>query len=320
MSFPKKVRAGRYKRWVFNGFNPHRGTWDEGCFEAGAPGFIDLFCGAGGSTLGLLQAGYDHWCGIDLNPDCLVTYQYNIGNAVMADMRHLPLRPALGEYGLKFVWGSPPCVSFSPSANTSRKRNPKTRERHERIAGLLIDFAKAVAYLCPMAIGFENVPQVKRHHNFKEMLRILQFECFPPYWISYKDLNAADYGVPQNRVRTILIGVQKKGVKHEYYEAHHVRKSRCPVCGQELTEYDIYAGGEKRPWVWSAGWFHPILGIEVMGALWLNKGIVHSMDDVHHVWIEWGTGREDRLLRYIGDEENEKAMAGLQEHMTTKQR
>ncbi len=57
------------------------------------------------------------------------------------------------------------------------------------------------------------MPQVKRHPYFKEMLYILQFECYPPYWITYDDLDAADYGVPQHRVRTILFGVQKKGVR-----------------------------------------------------------------------------------------------------------
>jgi len=87
------------------------------------------------------------------------------------------------------------------------------------------------------------------------------------------------------------------------YEKNHIRKAKCPICGKELTEYDVYAGSKPEPWTWNAGWYYPILAIEVMGALWLKKDVIHGKDQVFHVWIEWGTGKEERLLRYLTEKE-----------------
>jgi len=105
-----------------------------------------------------------------------------------------------------------------------------------------------------------------------------------------------------------MLEIEAQTKMRKEYEEKHIRKSKCPVCGKELTEYDVFASGEAEPWVWNAGWYYPILGIEVLGALWLNKGIIHSKERVFHVWIEWGTGKEERLLKYLTKEEAEKDM------------
>lgn len=167
------------------------------------PSAIDVFCGCGGASLGMYMAGFDLWCGIDLSKDALQTYQYNLGNAIMADAWHLPLRPNLEP---DLLIGCPPCPPFSSAARTQRKHSEKTRKRHAEMARLLIAFAGAVQYLNPKTIFFENVPPTMKSLEFKEMCELLQMETFPPYQIEYQILDCADYGVPQHRKRLFLIG------------------------------------------------------------------------------------------------------------------
>lgn len=210
--YPKRVRVGRYKRYEFGG---HRNMAPGAVklreeSKLGDKTFIDLFCGVGGATLGMMQAGFRELVGIDLSIDCIVTQKWNLDNElIMASVTHLPLRACVP---VDLVFGSPPCVGFSAAARAARK-NPKTRARHEKINQLVVDFAKAIMWLSPKAVIFENVPPVKKTWVFKEMLYILQFECYPPYWVEYKDIDAADYGVPQHRVRTILIAKQKEDLR-----------------------------------------------------------------------------------------------------------
>lgn len=206
--YPKKIGRGRYKRYELGG---HRNmspgivnTREKS--EAGEKTFIDLFCGVGGATLGMMQAGLRHIVGIDTSIECIVTQKWNLDNElIMASVTHLPLRVCPG---VDIVWGSPPCVGFSTAAAPARK-NPKTRERHKKINQLVIDFAKAVMWLAPKFVLFENVPPIKKSWEFKEMVHILRQECLPPYSVTWHDLNAADFGIPQRRIRTFLMAQQQ---------------------------------------------------------------------------------------------------------------
>lgn len=165
-----------------------------------APTAIDLFCGCGGASLGLVKAGYNLLCGIDIGKDALRTYQHNLGNAIRADIRFLPLRENLQPF---LVWGSPPCPGFS-TLNIARHK-----ERYQKQRMLLLWFAIAIEYLQPQRILFENIPNAKNYPEFYEMLRMLKFEIIMPYEITWKILDAADYGVPQHRRRIILVGARK---------------------------------------------------------------------------------------------------------------
>jgi hypothetical protein len=99
-----------------------------------------------------------------------------------------------------------------------------------------------------------------------------------------------------------MVAIEEQARQRDEYVKKHVRDARCPVCGAALREYDVYSGDGK-PWTWSAGFYDPMIAVmDVLGPMWLNKGVFHSKDRVHHVWIEWGAGREERLLRYL--EEN----------------
>ena len=81
--------------------------------------FIDLFCGAGGLSLGFKKAGFKHLLGIDVLPEMCDTYSKNIGKCKVADIKKLHRQDVLREIGdqkVDVVVGGPPCQGFS-SAN-----------------------------------------------------------------------------------------------------------------------------------------------------------------------------------------------------------
>ena len=80
---------------------------------------VDLFCGAGGASLGLVRAGYDLRLAADINPACGMTHKANLpGEFLGADLRGADTDKVLNTAGaapgeLDLLWGSPPCQGFS---------------------------------------------------------------------------------------------------------------------------------------------------------------------------------------------------------------
>ncbi len=168
-----------------------------------APTFIDLFCGCGGASLGFIQAGFRHLCGIDLSKDALRTYQYNLGNAIMADVRFLPLRESIQPTLLHY---SPPCQGFSNSNSSKKGKDGQLKKKYRFMNRLMLYAALAVEHLQPEFISMENVPPTAKSLEFKQMVFFLRFESSTCYELQWQLLNAADFGVPQHRVRLWLIG------------------------------------------------------------------------------------------------------------------
>jgi len=175
-------------------------------FGPDAPTAIDLFSGCGGASIGFMQAGFNVLCGIDLDDAALATYQYNIGGAVKADVRFLPLKEGLRPRVLHW---SAPCQGHS-SANTKKKVDGKLKTKYVHLNKLMLYGALAAEQLQPEFISMENVPPAAKSLEFLEMLFFLKFESSTVYDITWKILDAADYGVPQHRVRLWLIGRKMK--------------------------------------------------------------------------------------------------------------
>jgi DNA (cytosine-5)-methyltransferase 1 len=165
-----------------------------------------LFCGCGGASLGFQQGGFNVLCGIDLDDAALATYQYNIGGAVKADVRFLPLKEGLAP---KLLHWSAPCQGHS-TANTKKKVDGKLKPKYVHLNKLMLYGALAAEQLQPEFISMENVPPAAKSSEFLEMLFFLKFESSTIYDIKWDILNAADYGVPQHRVRLWLIGQKMK--------------------------------------------------------------------------------------------------------------
>jgi DNA (cytosine-5)-methyltransferase 1 len=167
------------------------------------PTAIDLFCGAGGLSLGLSRAGFRLVAGVDNWDAAARTYARNFDHpflrADLAVIDPASLMRAIGvEPGeIDLVAGAPPCAGFSVQriGSDDDVRND-----------LVLRFAEHVIHAAPRMYFMENVPGLlgKRglaiSQRFELMLREAGYETMSLV------VNAADYGVPQNRRRALLWG------------------------------------------------------------------------------------------------------------------
>ena len=168
------------------------------------PKAIDLFCGCGGLTLGLKQAGFKVVGALDIDPLSVESYKANHSNVEVweTDIRDLSVSAVkrklrLRKGALDLLAGCPPCQGFS----TMRTLNGFRRVDDPR-NDLVMDFLRFVEELEPKAVMMENVPGLaddKRMEVFCTRLEELGYNC------DYRILDAADYGIPQRRRRLILL-------------------------------------------------------------------------------------------------------------------
>ena len=150
---------------------------------------LDLFCGAGGLSMGFWAQGFDVM-GIDRSVDAVKTYTHNLGEATCAELNEQTALPRAD-----LVIAGPPCQPWS-------RAGKRLRERDER-DGLAI-VARAVREIRPVAALIENVPGLA-HTRFREHLDAFKAEIAAlGYAVAEHVLNAGDYGVPQNRRRIFV--------------------------------------------------------------------------------------------------------------------
>ena len=170
---------------------------------------ISLFSGAGGLDLGFIQAGHQVIWANDHDPDAVTTYRKNIGEHITAgniedvDVEGIPEADIL--------IGGFPCQGFS-CANMKRSAEDKRNE-------LYLQFLKVLSAKQPKYFLAENVRGLLSLDKGRVIQMIASdFEkCGIGYEVTYKVLNAADYGVPQHRPRVIIVGARRDlAKKHQY--------------------------------------------------------------------------------------------------------
>ena len=157
---------------------------------------LDLFCGAGGLTFGLELTGqFTTVAGIDLLPDRIATFRANHSHAMrfVGDVRNIQIDGALAEIGdIDVIIGGPPCQGFS-----SIRPFRTLTERDERNT-LVEQFLMWVSVIQPRWFLFENVVGVLTHHKGRMLHSLLDGFNSCGYSVSWRILNSALYGVPQN--------------------------------------------------------------------------------------------------------------------------
>lgn len=155
--------------------------------------FIDLFCGAGGLSLGFQQAGFRCVSAIDSDETAVKTYQLNFQdhflNEEITEKTSLP--------SADVIIGGPPCQGFS---SAGMRRSDDERNSLVRV------FSELVAHKKPRAFVFENVEGFLTADKGKRILDLLTPLIHAGYHIHLRKVNAANYGAPQNRKRIIAIG------------------------------------------------------------------------------------------------------------------
>jgi DNA (cytosine-5)-methyltransferase 1 len=165
---------------------------------------VDLFCGAGGLSVGFAQAGFEVLAGSDNDPDAMATFARNFPAAevVIGDIRNGPVRSAVIEVGggADVVVGGPPCQAFSQVRNHSRliddPRNSLYRE-----------FVRVVGKIQPRVFVMENVQGMAQMGVKEQVLQDLAQSG--KYRVRAQLLDAVDYGVPQTRKRLIFVGFHR---------------------------------------------------------------------------------------------------------------
>lgn len=161
---------------------------------------VDLFCGAGGLTHGLISVGVPVVAGVDLDEACRHPYEANNPGAKFYARDVAKLRPSeveswFGSAIVRVLAGCAPCQPFSTYA---QRYETKGTERW----GLLSHFARLVRRIRPDIVTMENVPTVTKHEVFDDFVETLERVG---YDVWYGVVDAADYGLPQRRRRTVLL-------------------------------------------------------------------------------------------------------------------
>lgn len=180
--------------------------------QSSQPTAIDLFCGAGGLTLGLKQAGFKVLAGVEIVPLAARTYTKNHPDVTCLprDIRDVSgtdilEKHSIGVGKLDLLAGCPPCQGFS----TLRTRN-KSLSVDDTRNDLLFEFLRLIDEIQPKSVMMENVPTLARDARMSEFLARLSDLGYCVDQNSVRVENAADYGVPQRRRRMILL-VSKSG-------------------------------------------------------------------------------------------------------------
>jgi len=168
--------------------------------------FIDLFAGAGGLSHGFESAGLRSLLAIELNPHSVETYKYNSPNqnVLCEDIRNLNANDIIQSNGIEkgnlfALIGGPPCQGFSPS-------NRQTRNWNNPLNHLYRDYLRFLNAAQPQWFVLENVPDFTSFHNGRIVRTVERYAHLCGYKTKRYLLDASDFGVPQKRLRFVLIG------------------------------------------------------------------------------------------------------------------
>lgn len=237
-----------FKKWKSAcAFNPVQMEFFESLGEKSASGdkgsdrpiAIDLFAGCGGLSLGFEQAGFDIVAAIEIDPIHAAVHEYNfpytkticadIKNVTGADIRKLA---DLGDRDIDVIFGGAPCQGFSMIGKRALD-DPRNQ--------LIGHYLRIVSDIRPKYCVLENVKglTVGNHVKFLseliEALKAIHYKVLLPYRV----LNAADYGVPQNRQRLFLIAA-REGQELPSYPEVVEEKSTIRDAIEDLPNADEY--------------------------------------------------------------------------------
>lgn len=158
---------------------------------------VELFCGAGGMSLGLRQAGFDIVKAFDAWPLAVDTYNRNIGShAEVRDLGDLlGIIPELLALAPDMIAGGPPCQDYSSAGRREEADN----------ARLTLAFAVLVATVRPRWFLMENVINAAKSATWAQARAILKAAG---YGLTESRIDASRYGVPQSRRRLFVVGRQ----------------------------------------------------------------------------------------------------------------
>ena len=161
------------------------------------PNYIDLFCGVGGIRRGMdSQQNFQCIFSSDINEECQRTYQVNYGDMPFGDITLADENLDIPDHDI--LCGGFPCQPFSICG---------LQHGFEDTRGtLFFDICRILRAKQPEVVFLENVKHLVHHDHGNTLDTILNKLRELGYNVSWRVLNAVDFGVPQNRERIIIIG------------------------------------------------------------------------------------------------------------------
>lgn len=203
---------------------------------------IDLFCGCGGLSAGLRDAGFNILAGIDIEPNYIQTFTENFPDALSlcADISKISPLELLSTLDLKvgeldLLAGGPPCQGFSKNVPLSKRQLDSENNM------LVKTFLEHCEAMLPKWILMENVAEMRNSFGKYYTDEIVERLTYAGYKVTHGIHNSADYGIPQRRRRAFFMA-RRDGASPKEPSATH---------SQEASN-DLF--GLKKPYitVWDA--------------------------------------------------------------------
>jgi len=160
---------------------------------------VDLFCGAGGLSYGLRQAGIAIAAGIDIDTHCQYAFEANLGaKFIKKDIREVSPSELAALYpktGIRLLAGCAPCQPFS-----SHRRGADTSKDEKWT--LLDEFSRLIRGVLPELVTMENVPRLANTEMFESFTSMLEENG---YSYAYRNCFGPQYGLAQERRRLVLV-------------------------------------------------------------------------------------------------------------------
>jgi DNA (cytosine-5)-methyltransferase 1 len=169
---------------------------------------IDLFCGVGGLTHGLIKAGIPVAAGIDIDETCRYAFERNNNSTFIHRSVKQLTRQDFGTLypkgDIKILVGCAPCQCFSKHTQKNKTRSKDGKWK------LLYSFSRLVCSEKPDIVSMENVAEIKNHKVFKDFVKTLGSIGYFVFW---EVIYCPDYGIPQNRRRLVLLASKMGKIK-----------------------------------------------------------------------------------------------------------
>lgn len=211
---------------------------------------LDFFCGAGGLTRGLLDAGIEVIAGVDADGGCQQTYELNNIGArfVEADVTKLGLKELKEMIGSTaanelLIAGCAPCQPFSKQRKPEQA-NEKNAKKRKADARLLGELARIIALLNPACVLVENVPGLTKIGGYSTYRRFVKMLKDRKYIVDERVLDAKHFGVPQSRRRYVLMA-SRIGIASLPEPTHGNGKLAFTTVRQAIEHYPPLKAGES---------------------------------------------------------------------------
>lgn len=174
--------------------------------EANSFKLLDLFCGCGGISLGFKRQGFEIVGGVDFDGPSIQTFNRNIGNGRILDLSNSSWVDEFANQKIDVLVGGPPCQGFSLTGTR------KFDDNRNKLYNAMFIGAKT---LNPKIILIENVRGMATLYNGRAKSEVIRLFRTLGYNVQVRILDAANYFVPQHRLRLFFIAT-KKGLQFNW--------------------------------------------------------------------------------------------------------